>query len=236
MFEAAEKEIQEIAKLRYPNEACGFILLDGTVAEKENKADKPRDHFFIDPKDYPLEGYLAAWHSHPDGKAEPSKDDMQAQFDSAKPQGIVACTKERTTPVLWWGHGVPIPELVGRPFRHGPSGTDGGGDCYALIRDYYQTVKNITLKDFARTEDWWEHGVSMYTDLFGKAGFERITESEILPGDVFLSMVRSKVPNHGGIYLGDGVILHHLHNRLSKRDTVHRWKKYITHWLRYTGV
>jgi len=33
--------------------------------------------------------------------------------------------------------------------------------------------------------------------------------------------IRSKngVPNHAGIYLGDGLMLHHMYGRLSRKDT-----------------
>jgi cell wall-associated NlpC family hydrolase len=44
--------------------------------------------------------------------------------------------------------------------------------------------------------------------------------SEIAKGDLILMQIRSRnrVPNHAAIYLGDGMMLHHLHSRLSSRD------------------
>jgi len=40
------------------------------------------------------------------------------------------------------------------------------------------------------------------------------------------------VTNHAGIYIGNGLFLHHLPNRLSREEPVMRWKSLITHVLR----
>ena len=125
-----------------------------------------------------------------------------------------------------------MPELVGRAFQHGVT------DCYALIRDYYRSVKGVTLPVFPRSWLWWKEGGDLYRDGFEKAGFYRVDDPE--PGDVFLAQIGSPVPNHGGVYLGNNQILHHISSRngydparISRRDTLLRWKKYITHWVRY---
>ena len=234
-----ENQFKEYAKAEYPLEACGFVLYQNgehVFAPKKNISGNPKNEFEIDPLEYPLDGSLVAVvHSHPNGKREPSKSDMEGQLATNVAWGIVVTAPEFVSEILWWGRGVQTPGLMARPFRHGPSGSDGGGDCYALIKDWYLLNRNIQLPEFPRTPDWWENGESMYVDGFKSAGFEQISESEIVPGDVFLSQVRSKVPNHGGIYLGAGLVFHHLHNRLSKRDTLPRWKKYVTCWLHYVG-
>jgi len=43
------------------------------------------------------------------------------------------------------------------------------------------------------------------------------------------------VLNHGGIYLGNGLGLHHLTTRLSRQESLPRWRKYIRKVLRYSG-
>jgi cell wall-associated NlpC family hydrolase len=46
--------------------------------------------------------------------------------------------------------------------------------------------------------------------------------------------VASPVPNHAAVYLGDGLILHHLQGRLSSRDVYGGyWQKVTTHALRH---
>lgn len=235
------EEFKNHALAQFPNEAVAYIQLVGnepTLFIKENISPNPRFEFEVSAAEYPRDdSLLAIIHSHPSGLAEPTKEDIAHQIASAVPWGIVVLNRELAQDPIWWGPGVQIPPLVGRKFRHGPSGSDGGGDCLALIRDWYLLNRNIILPEFPRTNNWWAEGENMYVDNFHKAGFERIGEDEILPGDVFLAQVgfNSPVPNHGGIYIGGGLALHHLHNRLSKRDPIHRWNKFVTHWLRYTG-
>ena len=125
---------------------------------------------------------------------------------------------------------------MGRGFRHGVT------DCYSLIRDYYRLERDVVLPEFPRDWEWWCNEQDLYRDGFGKAGFERLVDVDLRPGDVFLAQIRSGVPNHGGVYLGDGLALHHLAarlpvdaTRLSRREPIDRWMKFISHWLRYTG-
>ena len=61
-----------------------------------------------------------------------------------------------------------------------------------------------------------------------------------LKGDIFVAQMRASVPNHGGIYLGDGLILHHPaghapldHGRLARTEPLQRYRPFIVFWLRY---
>jgi cell wall-associated NlpC family hydrolase len=124
--------------------------------------------------------------------------------------------------------------LVGRPFYHGVL------DCYSLIRDWYQQTCGIELKQFHRMDDWWNDGISdLYTQGFPQAGFVSIgADAELQEGDVILMQIRSKngVPNHAAIYLGDELILHHLHGRLSSRDVYGGyWREVTRDVIRYDG-
>jgi cell wall-associated NlpC family hydrolase len=117
---------------------------------------------------------------------------------------------------------------VGRQWSHGVL------DCYAIIRDWYAQEKNISLLDFERSDEWWKMGGNLYLDNFEKAGFKKITLEDLSCGDVILMTVNSTVPNHGAIYLGDNVILHHVHGRLSTRDIFGGyWLKNAMVYLRY---
>jgi cell wall-associated NlpC family hydrolase len=69
---------------------------------------------------------------------------------------------------------------------------------------------------------------------FAQAGFSPVDASDLQTGDCFLMQVASSVPNHAAVYLGDGLILHHLQGRLSSRDVYGGyWQKVTTHILRY---
>lgn len=236
----SEKIINDIkahALDQYPNESCGFIV-DEEYISFDNLADKPKESFVIQPEawaKYSQHGTIkAVVHSHPDGPDCPSEADMRQQVATDIPWGIICTNGEQTTEPFWFGDDAPKAPLIGRGFRHGVT------DCYSQIRDYYLLERKITLPEFPRDWEWWLEDQDLYQDGFAIAGFKLINESEVKEGDVFLAQVRSKVPNHGGVYLGNGLGLHHLTGalavdmtRLSVREPINRWNKFITHWLRY---
>lgn len=188
--------------------------------------------------------------------AGPSEHDMRQQMASACPWGLIVvvdgCSHES---VIWWGDqlheaplNLPVAPLVGRPFVHGVY------DCLSIIRDAYRTdaygfvkdyygVDSIVMPIYPREFGWWsdrENGESvvpknMYRDNFKACGFREIAQDEMRPGDVFLAQILAPVTNHGGVYLGNGLILHHLRSRLSKTDVASRWLNHVTHYLRYEG-
>jgi cell wall-associated NlpC family hydrolase len=125
--------------------------------------------------------------------------------------------------------------LLGRDFRPGPSGSDGRGDCYALIRDWYAEHRGIELPEFPRDDEWWEHGEDLYRENFAAAGFVQIAPEAMQPGDVVLAQVMASTTNHGGIVLPNGLVLHHLRNRLSRAEPLGPWMRFVTHVLRYAA-
>src|SRR5262249_1515429 len=133
--------------------------------------------FKIDPSEIVGVGFAAVVHSHPDAPATPTAADMRGQIGSAGPWGGVATDGKPCSEVLWWGRQLGLSALIGRPFRHGPGGSDGKGDCYAAIRDVTWRGWGIRLPEFPRDDIWWGHGECLYTDGFPKAGYRK------LPGD-----------------------------------------------------
>ncbi len=61
-------------------------------------------------------------------------------------------------------------------------------------------------------------------------GFYRVPLTEAQPGDVLLCCFGSSVPNHAAIYCGDGELLHHIPEQLSKRE------RYTDKWQRRTPL
>jgi proteasome lid subunit RPN8/RPN11 len=230
--------IQAHALATYPEEACG-VIKDGQYVRCRNVAAAPRLSFRIAARRLaslmPVEAIV---HSHPDGPDSPTADDMRQQIATAVPWIIVSTDGRNCTEPFIFGDGGPVPPLVGRGFRHGVT------DCYALIRDAFRIERTILLPEFPREWEWWLQDGDLYRDGFAEAGFRRLKENESpQPWDVFLAQTpRSSVPNHGGIYVGDGLILHHLTarhpvdpTRLSAREPGSRWQAHVTHWLRYQG-
>ena len=228
------EQIRLHAVAEYPRESCGLILSNGEYLPCENTAADPEHDFRIATKTM-TQDIAAVVHSHPDGPGEPTASDMQSQIACGVPFGICVSYKDYAEPPFFWGDSLPVPPLLGRQFRHGPSGNDGCGDCYALVRDYYRQERGVTLLDFPRDNDWWRNGEDLYTAHFVEAGFRPLTAAEQPErGDVAMIVVpRSDVVNHAAIYLGEGLFLHHLYNRLSVREPVGRWQRHIVRWIRY---
>lgn len=120
--------------------------------------------------------------------------------------------------------------LLGRPFEHGRF------DCYQLIRDFYRDNFGIHLTNYARPDDWWAHGFSLYQTLFSREGFEVLEAhpNDWLPGDLFMISVRSKTPCHAGIYVGNNLMLHHFFGRFSE-TVLYRggWRNRTNYMLRH---
>lgn len=224
------KEIKEKAlahaKEEYPKEAVGLVhVIKGKnrYFKCQNLAETPDEHFILNPKDY-LEAekkgeVIAVVHSHPKTNPAPSPADKVACEASGLPWFIVNPNTET------WGEYKPegweLP-YVGREFSHGIV------DCYSLVRDFYKREFKLQLNDYNRRDQWWEKGENMYLDNFAKEGFKETTLEQIAYGDLFLMQLESPVPNHAGIYLGDGVVLHHVQGRLSSRDVYGGYYQKVT--------
>jgi proteasome lid subunit RPN8/RPN11 len=236
-----DPNVKEVARLHaidcYPNESCGAVTAAGYIPF-DNLHPEPTRFFDCDDQMEPLitsGELLALVHSHPDGPYGPSAYDMQQQIAMNVPWGIVVCAKDAALEPYFWGDMLEPPPLEGRDFRHGPSGTDNKGDCYALIRDWYRKERGIMLADFPRDDDWWKHGGDLYRDNFASWGFrvDPAAGSNPQVGDILLIQYHSANPNHGAIYIGNGMLLHHLGSRVSRIEPTVRWKTLVSSWLRY---
>ncbi len=196
----------------YPAECCGLVIQNGrkqTYRACTNTAPAAGEQFRIDPEEYAAAEdagtIVAVAHSHPDATTQPSLLDM-AQCDLLQVTWIIASWPEGDVRELMPTEG--IKSLEGRPFVHGI------WDCYAIVRDWYQLKRDITLPDFARADGWWNRGENLYLKHYAEAGFTPV-QGELQEGDVILMQVRADEPNHAGIYLGDGLMMHHVYGKLS---------------------
>lgn len=215
------------AEAAYPREACGLVLrreggLQYWPCRNLVADEAARDRFVIAPEDWAAAEdageVLAVVHSHPDACANPSTADRVFCERSGLPWLIVGWPSGVIVTLEPSGWQAP---LVGREFVFGVL------DCYTLIQDHYRRVLGIELPDFERTDGFWERGEELYLDGFEAAGFERVAGA-LQPHDVILMQVGTQVVNHGAVYLGEGLILHHCYDRLSCRDP------YGGYWLRHT--
>lgn len=230
-----------IAMEAYPNEACAFVI-DGKLVPVENVSQNPTEEFELSTEDSKKVIKASLFiHSHPDGPHYPSEADMISQMSTAIPYGIITCTTDSTSKPLWVYDKSLEVDIEGRPFVHGIY------DCYSLIRAYYKQSKGVILPDFARDMNWWDASKSLsgeiippknlYLDNFEKANFTKLKEDEILePGDVILMNIGTKdAVCHAAVYIGDGLILHHLRDRIARKDHAASWKKFYHTIVRYRG-
>jgi proteasome lid subunit RPN8/RPN11 len=226
MNEETKKAIADHALACYPSESCGLVVMhDGAprYVPCRNVSSAPGEHFIMSPEDYALAEdmgpVVAVVHSHPGAPARPSMADKAMAEKSGIDQWVIVSVGVQADgghDVEEWCEFAPsgyLAPLIGRQFAHGIH------DCYSLIRDWYRVERGIDLPDFERADRWWEDGkTSLYMEHFAEAGFVDMGQKEEpKPGDVLLMQIRSKVPNHAGVYLGDNMMLHHMYGRLSGR-------------------
>jgi proteasome lid subunit RPN8/RPN11 len=238
MNPVALEAFRQYTKSEYPKEACGFLVADGrkqVFVPSRNIADKPLEDFTTHPEDYLIAKsrgtIIALCHSHPDARASASPSDRVACETSKMPWYILSWPGNELERIEPSGYTAP---LLGRPFVHGIH------DCYALVRDYYQRELRIELPDFDRPAEWWYKGrdaqgvihdyretpvadwgkykpFDLLAENFELAGFTRV--SELKPNDGIMMQLgpRVTVANHTAVYLGDGIMLHHMYGQLSAR-------------------
>ncbi len=231
------------AEAAFPRESCGLVITgaEGTrYLRCENTAPDPGRAFRID--DHLVLAHLKAGrlaaviHSHPEPfAAAPSRGDMQSQLDLDVPFGIVPITDGQAAEPFFWGDGAPIPDLIGRAYRHGVT------DCYSVARDWFRLERGIVLPDYPRGWGWWERDghPDFYMRHFEEMGFAEIDRAHARVGDGLLIAVRGVVC-HAGVLVEPGIMLHHAAGdapydptRLSKRDPAARWAAHIRHVVRY---
>jgi len=93
---ALAEQLLALAEAAYPAEACALLVGEGgaitRIVPAENVALDPRRHFEVDPgtqirlrralrEAAGSESLLGHWHSHPDGRAEPSAIDAASAYE-----------------------------------------------------------------------------------------------------------------------------------------------------------
>lgn len=217
-------EIRAHAVAEYPRESCGLVVV---VKGREryfpcrNVAFDPLAGFVMDVEDSTVADdageVMATVHSHPIRAAQPSQADLVfIEASQLKAHIVHVSIVDRVVTATDINTFEPtgyVAPLVGREFHYGVL------DCYTLIRDWFAREKGIELPpiEFDHQDEWWLQGKDYYMEHFAEAGFAPI-RGAVQEGDVFLMQIRSPVANHAGVYIGDGLVLHHVAKRLSSRD------------------
>ncbi len=226
-------KVRAHAESVFPLECCGLLYVKRGRERYEpckNLADGTQ-HFMIDPLDFAriedLGAITTIVHSHCYVSAQPSQADLVGCEASRLPWLIYALPTHQVNEFLPSGYKAP---LIGRNFCHGVL------DCYSLVRDYYAEI-GIVIDDYARDFEWWLKDQNLYLENFKSQGFVEVDRDTLRQHDAVLMRIGSPVPNHAAVYLGDGVILQHLSNRISSRDVYGGWfDKVTTHVLRHQSL
>lgn len=224
-----------------PREACGLIV--------HNKIEKympcrnlsaVQDEFLMHPLDQAdIEdaGYeiLRVVHSHVNGPPKPSDADVRGCQETGVPWTIVSWPLRLVQHINPDECSLP---LIGRVFTHGLV------DCYTLVQDWIFATHNIKMNWYARKDNWWKNGENLYLDNLEKEQLYKLPQERLdhpQEGDFILMNIESDVPNHMAIYVGDGKILHHCAQRLSRHDMYGGyWRKHawcvVRHWELMTNA
>lgn len=205
-----------------PREACGLVVV---VKGKEQywpctNLAEGTEQFILDPADYAdaedAGEITAVVHSHPLMPAIPSQADLVSIESGDLPWYIVnPSTQQWSEPLLPKGYKAP---LIGREWVWGAT------DCWSLAYDWYAQA-GLQLPDFERPLKPADFEADpLFERSWKQAGFEVIPDEQPLQrGDFVLMAIGNKALNHCGVYIGDGMMLHHLRNRLSSRDMYGGW-------------
>lgn len=230
MLDATETfKIIEYCKSMAPLEAGGYIAASGEFVPCVNIHSEPENYFLF--ADVPVD-VLAIIHSHPGGPFCATESDQRGQMGWGIPWAIVAFDGDRTE-FFWFGdEAEPLP-LIGRGFRH------YSADCYRAIRDAYRFECGLELGEWPREWKWWLGDKALYNHGFSFEGFHEIPTAEARPGDAVLMSIKSKTPNHAALWLGSGLIYHHMSGktesepgRLSTVEYSGDWQRFIVKALR----
>lgn len=215
---------QRHAVKAFPNEAVG-IVHKGKYTRLTNRHCDPLNHFAISIEEInkvtDYDAVEAVIHSHNTELHSPSPSyaDMKSQLAHGKPWGIQLVNSNGAGNIVWWGPGVPVLPFEGRPYIFGVL------DCYTIVRDYFKTKHNITLRDYAREDYYWEqkNPVDMYSNHVREEGFVKVDRADMRPGDLLLVKINCNIPNHAIIYLGGDSGLHHPTGTISRIDSISRY-------------
>ncbi|KFK98136.1 C40 family peptidase [Serratia sp. Ag1] len=214
MREKTLSAIMAHAEAEYPKECCGVVAQRSRVERYfpcKNLAEKPTEDFQLDPAGYmEVEEWgkiTAIVHSHPDATTQPSELD-KAQCDATELPWHIVSWPEGDLRTIYPRGDLP---LIGRQFVLGYT------DCWGLIMSYYRQEHSIELNDYRVDYPWWESGTeNRYLDNWFECGFREFS-GPAQPGDLVIMQISAPVPNHAGVLLVDGMLLHHMYGMLSQR-------------------
>ena len=224
-----EKDILNYLVNKWPEEGCGLIINKrGKLFWKpcDNVAEDKTKSFVINPAEYISASMIgdihAVVHSHIDEDCTPSENDKNNSDYLQIPYHIYSIPEGEKYVYTPKYKKVP---LLGRTYEFGKN------DCWTLVRDYLKQELNINMPMMKFEPKFYEKGINYFEDLIEPWGCKVVKEPKV--GDIIYFMIqRNDIPNHCGVYLGEDIFMHHQENRLSCRDSLPKWNKYVRSFVR----
>lgn len=222
---AAVAHAKECAYATPPRESCGLVVRAGKKARYlpcQNLADQnpspSTDDFAIGKADWQAARasgeIVMVVHSHFRCGPQPSPADVSGCETSGLPWLIVTPSGAHH---YFEPCGAVVP-LLGRPYVYGVH------DCATLVRDWLAINHNIRIEIMPSEDGWWLTGANLLVEHVQAQGFRRVALDSLQLGDVLFIQAEGPCPHHCAIWLGNGHILHHLRDRVSREDV------YGDHW------
>lgn len=125
-------------------------------------------------------------------------------------------------------------ELLDKPY------IAGDWDCYGLAKRFYAKVYGLELREYARPEDFAWNENNLIERNFFQEGF-RITDvalDRLQEGDgILMRLKNAPLTNHIGVYVGNGLFIHHLHDQLScEHNFGPLWKRKASGIVRHPEI
>lgn len=121
--------------------------------------------------------------------------------------------------------------LLGRQY------VPGKEHCYKLVRDFYEDVLGIALRDYAIPHDWDADHLNLIEMIYEREGMSKLQDwslKTLRPGDVMAVAVRSSNANHLCVYVGENKIIHHPFMQLSREEMLRDfWRMSTCYVLRH---
>lgn len=118
----------------------------------------------------------------------------------------------------------------------------GKDDCYGLIRAYYKDVLGVELKNFARPAGFYKHkDLDIINNLIfvDKWKSRSLSVRMLQIGDALIYSIgdRSGIANHLGVYVGNGMFVHHMIDRPSVEEPLmDKWTSRLLAVVRHPEV
>ncbi len=124
--------------------------------------------------------------------------------------------------------------LLGLPYK------SGSQDCYGLALRYYSEVYNLKLSDFARPDGWWnDPSMDLINECLQSDGWKNVgmnTKALKLGDGLVFSLINGRA-NHCGIYVGNGMFIHHVYGRFSAEEALmDKWTSRLLMIVRHPDI